>query len=107
MSNRILHRGWTKTVHELKSHQVELAIKSKHPDVPIIGLLTVHIAVEWFRPTDSVVFERALELKDKKLGQGFENITVELVVPILERLAGDRWLVWFPNAVVEVSTNPT
>jgi hypothetical protein len=107
MSDRILHRGWVKTVRELKSHKVELAIKSKHPDVPIIGLLTVHIAVEWFRPTDCVVFERAWELKDKKLGQGFENITVELVVPILERLAGDRWLVWFPNAVVEVSTNPT
>ncbi|WP_137909190.1 hypothetical protein [Dolichospermum planctonicum] len=46
-------------------------------------------------------------MKDEKLGQGFENITVELVVPILERLAGDRWLVWFPNAVVAVTTNPT
>ena len=104
LSDRILHRGWTKTVRELKSHKVELAIKSKYPDIPIIGLLTVHLAVEWFRPTDSVVFERAWELKDEKLGQGFENITVELVVPILERLTGDRWLVWFPNAAVELSS---
>lgn len=107
MSNRILHRGWTKTVKELLSHKVELAIKSKYPDVPIIGLLTVHLAVEWFRPTDCVEYRRAWELKDQKLSQSFENITVELVVPILERLTGDRWLVWFPNAVVEVSTNPT
>lgn len=108
MSDRILHRGWVKTVRELKNkHRVELAIKSKHPDVPIIGLLTVHLAVDWFRPTDSVIYERAWELKDEKLGQSFENITVELVVPILERLAGDRWLAWFPNAVVELSTNPT
>ncbi|MBE9057762.1 hypothetical protein [Sphaerospermopsis sp. LEGE 08334] len=32
---------------------------------------------------------------------------MELVVPILERLAGDRWLVWFPNVEVELSTAPT
>lgn len=107
MSDRILHRGWTKTVRELKSHKVELAIKSKYPDVPIIGLLTVHLAVEWFRPTDCVEYRRAAELKDEKLGQSFDDVTVELVIPVLERLASDRWLVWFPNAVVELSTAPT
>ena len=108
MSDRILHRGWVKTVRELKNkHKVELAIKSKYPDVPIIGLLTVHIAIEWFRPTDSVVYERAWELKDEKLGQGFENITLELVVPILEKLASNCWWVWFPNTVVLLTSNPT
>lgn len=104
MSDRILHRGWTKNVRELKSHKVELAIKSKYPDVPIISLLTVHLAVEWFRPTDCVEYRRAAELKDEKLGQSFDDVTVELVIPVLERLASDRWLVWFPNAAVELSS---
>lgn len=103
-SDRILHRGWTKRVSELKSHRVELAIKSRNPDVPIMGLLTVHLAVEWFRPTDCVEYRRAAELKDEKLSQSFDDITVELVIPVLERLASNRWLVWFPNAVVNISS---
>lgn len=107
MSNRILHRGWVKSIRELKSHKVELAIKSKYPAIPIIGLLAVHLAVEWFRPTDCVEYRRASELKDEKLGQSFDDVTVELVIPVLERLAGDRWLVWFPNVEVELSTAPT
>jgi hypothetical protein len=104
MSDRILHRGWTKTVRELKSHKVELAIKCKYPNIHIIGLLIVHLTVEWFRPTDCVEYRRAAELKDEKLGQSFDDITVELVIPVLERLASNRWLVWFPNAVVELSS---
>lgn len=107
MSDRILHRGWVKSIRELKSHKVELAIKSKYPAIPIIGLLAVHLAVEWFRPTDCVEYRRASELKDEKLGQSFDDLTVELVIPVLERLAGDRWLVWFPNVEVELSTAPT
>jgi hypothetical protein len=102
-----LHRGWVKSIRELKSHKVELAIKSKYPAIPIIGLLAVHLAVEWFRPTDCVEYRRASELKDEKLGQSFDDLTVELVIPVLERLAGDRWLVWFPNVEVELSTAPT
>lgn len=106
-AERILHRGTVQKVTEVRAKTVIKAVGLNYPDYQIAGVVNILLRVEWFRTTDSLIYERAHEFWDKKLESSFDNVILELVIPFLNKPASDRWTVLFPNEEVELSTAPT
>lgn len=106
-AERILHRGTIQRVSEVRAKTVIKAVSSKYQEHHVSGVLSILLKAEWFRSTDSLIYERSHEFWDGKLESSFDNVILELVVPYVDKLASDRWLVLFPNEEVELSTAPT
>lgn len=107
MTERMLHRGWIEKVSEVRAKTVVKAVSSKFPEHHVSGVLSILLKAEWFRTTDSLVYTRVAETYDEKLESSFSDITLELVIPFIEKLDSNRWRVLFPNGAVELSTSPT
>lgn len=105
MTNRMLHRGTTISVKELHNKRVCSAIAARYPDGEVAGVVSIHLRVEWFRPIESPIYERVAEVYDEKLGSGFDNLMMELVLPYRYKSDESSWLVIFPNCQVEVTSN--
>lgn len=107
MTERMLHRGWIEKISEVHTKTLVKAISLKFPEHKVAGVLSILLKAEWFRTTDSLVYTRVAEGYDEKLESSFDDITLELVVPFVEKVSDDRWQVVFPNGEVELSTSPT
>jgi hypothetical protein len=106
-AERILHRGTVQRVSEVRAKIVIKAVGSKFPEHHVSGVLAILLRAEWFRTTDSLIYERTHEFWDEKLESSFNNVTMELVVPFVNKPASGCWTVLFPNGEVELSTSPT